>query len=193
MHKSPISLAVVANIFRTLRGRFGSQFVDRFRSGQLVPDGSPNAGKDTGLLEAMDVWAHELRGLSETDIRHGLDTKFKFPPSADEFVQACCGRDYTPPALPGYDALPAPRMTREEAEVHIAQVQKAARSMRFPSENRLRLGWAYGIADEVKRGVYQGGTHCKRMAALAIQHSHKPVPESLVPYLPKSNSMEDAA
>lgn len=90
-------------------------------------------------------------------------------------------------------ALPAPKMTREEAEVQIAQVKRAARSMRFPSDNVRKLEWAYAIADETARGVYRGGMHGKRMAAEAIRDSRKPVHESLVPFLTKTNPMEDAA
>ena len=52
---------------------------------------------------------------------------------------------------------------------------------------------AYAIADKTARGVYKGGMHGKRMAAEAIRDSRKPVPESLVPFLTKTNPMEDAA
>jgi hypothetical protein len=192
MHKSPISPAIVANIFRTLRGRFGSPFVERYRSGDVVPEGRPNAGKDTGLLEAMEVWAHELRDLTPADIEHGLKCKFKYPPSADEFVQACCTREFTPPPpVSDRAALPAPKMTREEAQVRIAEVGGAVK--RFPTDNSVKLDWAYKIADEAARGVYCGGVHGKRMAADAIQTARKPVPESLQPFLTKTNPMEDAA
>lgn len=182
-------------IFRTLRGRFGSSFVDKFRDGgEKVID--PTSGKlvDPGLLEAMDVWAFELRNLSKADIQHGLSCSFKYPPSADEFLSACCSRDIRPPA-PEYNhaQLEAPKMTREEAEVQIAQVKRATRSMAFPNDNKRRLEWAYAIADETARGVYRGGMHGKRMAAEAILDSRKPVPESLVPFLTKTNPMEDAA
>lgn len=195
MSKSPVSQATVAMIFRSLRGRFGTVFVDRYRSGEVVPDGQPNAGKDTGLLEAMDVWAHELRGLSAAEIQRGMETKFKFPPSSDEFVQACC-RDVDYAALSHNDqfkALPAPTLTREEAAERIAQVQGVARSARFPSDNRLCLEWAYTIADETARGVYHGGICLKRMAAEAIRNSLRPVPESLREFLPKQDQASEVA
>jgi len=193
MSNSPASLATVAMIFRSLRGRFGTAFVDRYRSGSVVPDGQPNAGKDTGLLEAMAVWAHELRGLSAAEIQRGVEAKFKFPPSCDEFVQACC-RDVDYAALHNeqFKALPAPTLTREEAAQRMAQVQGAARSARFPIDNRLRLDWAYAIAEETARGVYHGGIWLKRIAALAIESSRKPVPESLRAFLPKSTVEAEA-
>lgn len=185
--------SVIANIFRSLRGRFGNAFVDKYRSGKSVPAGQPNAGKDTGLLEAMDVWGHELRELSAKDIEHGLSCKFKYPPSADEFVQACCTREITPPMPdPDQKALSAPRMSREQAEVHIAQVRKTANSMRFPSDNVRKLDWAYQIAEETAAGAYRCG-YGQRMAAEAFYDAGKPVPESLVPFLAKANPMEQAA
>ena len=110
MHKSPISQATVANIFRVLRGRFGTAFVDKFRSGVRI-EGGPFAGKDAGLLETMDVWANELAGLSMADIEHGLSIKFKFPPSCDEFVQACVQRDYSAQAHNTVPALPPAAIT----------------------------------------------------------------------------------
>ncbi len=113
MHSSHINRDTVAMIFRSMRGRFGTAFVDKFRSGKAVPHGQPDAGKDTGLLEAMDIWAHELRDLTQADIEHGMSHKFKWPPSADEFVTACIDSRMQrvkefPPALP--------RPPRTEAE-----------------------------------------------------------------------------
>ncbi|OBU85851.1 hypothetical protein [Chromobacterium subtsugae] len=195
MQHSQVDRDVVNDIFRSLRGRFGNAFVDKFRSGERVPkdQGLPYEGMDIGLLEAIDVWVHELRNLSPADIRHGLESKFRYPPSADEFVQACCSRDYAPPASDSYDALPAPTMSREEAEVHIAQVHQAAKGMQFPSGHGQRMDNWLKIADEVARGVYKGGTIGKRYAAEALAKAGRPVPEALQAYLPKTNPMEDAA
>ncbi|MBM2884075.1 hypothetical protein JFK97_06695 [Chromobacterium phragmitis] len=195
-------------VFRSLRGRFGNAFVDKYRSGEdKVTD--PISGKlvDPGLLEAMDVWAYELRELSKADIQHGLKAKFKYPPSSDEFVQACCSREITPPTPTLTDEaqrkLAGPSMTREEAEVHIAQVAQAAKSMAMPTDNRHRLEWAYKIAREINQGVSRTNAYTRRMAAEALLNARKPVPVELVPYLPelraedaptpKTNPMEDAA
>ena len=90
-------------------------------------------------------------------------------------------------------ALPAPKMSQGDVQVKIADVQRAAKKMRFPAGDRLELGWAYTIADEVARGVYKGGTLGKRYAAEALQKAGRPVPEALQPYLAKTNPMEDAA
>ena len=172
---------VVGNIFRSLRGRFGNAFVDKFRSGQIVPLGQHNAGKDTGLLEAMDVWVYELRQLSAKDIEHGLSCKFKYPPSADEFVQACCTREITPPTPTGdQKALPAPKLTREEAEKHLSKIGGVVKRVNSGND-RLRLENWLAIADETERGVYpKAASFCQAMAAeVLFKHGHKLGPEML--------------
>ncbi|MGC0155011.1 hypothetical protein ACPRNU_21340 [Chromobacterium vaccinii] len=201
MQHSQVDRDVVNDIFRSLRGRFGNAFVDKFRSGERVPkdQGLPYEGMDIGLLEAIDVWVHELRNLSPADIRHGLESKFRYPPSADEFVLACCTREITPPTPTLTDEaqrkLAAPAITREQAEVHIATVARVAKSMSMPQNNRHRLDWAYTIAKEINRGVSTAPAYARRCAAEALFNARQSLPAELVPYLPesKTNPMEDAA
>lgn len=181
-------------VFRTLRGRFGNGFVDKFRTDdEKVLDSVTGRMVDPGLLEAMDVWAYELRKLNNADIQHGLTCRFKYPPSADEFVMACCTREFQPPA-PEYNPnqLTGPRMSREESVAHMAEVKRAARSMAFPADSARKLDWAFRIAEEAGRGVYRGGMIGKRMAAEAIRDSGKQVPPALVQYLQGSNMMHAA-
>ena len=194
MHKSPISQATVANIFRVLRGRFGTAFVDKFRSGVRVEDG-PFAGKDAGLLETMDVWANELAGLSMADIEHGLSIKFKFPPSCDEFVQACVQRDYSAQAHNTVPALPPAAITeldRQAARKHMATVTSTVRGMCFPQGNAKRVDWAERIARDVAAGNYTGGAYGARMAAEALLDARKPIPAALVKFLPDPNKHDNS-
>ena len=185
--------AVVGNIFRSLRGRFGTAFMDKFRSGKAVPEGQPNAGRDTGLLEAIDVWVYELRQLSAKDVEHGLSCKFKYPPSADEFVQACCTREIKPPT-PTSDlkALPAPTLTREEAEKHLSQLGGAVKRVNSGND-RLRLENWLVIADETERGVYpKTASYCQAMAAeVLFKHGYKLGP-AMMKHLP-AKYREEAA
>ncbi|WP_374557724.1 hypothetical protein [Aquitalea pelogenes] len=184
---------VVGNIFRSLRGRFGNAFMDKFRSGKAVPEGQQNAGRDTGLLEAIDVWVYELRQLSDKDIQHGLSCRFKYPPSADEFVHACCTREITPPTPTGdLQSLPAPTLTREQAEKHLSRLGGAVKSL-SSGNDRLRLDWAHKIAEESANGTYCGGLMGKRLAADAFYDSRNPVPAALLPFLSKNRAEEQAA
>lgn len=181
-------------VFRTLRGRFGNTFVDKYRDGgEKVHD--PVSGKevDPGLLEAMDVWAYELHQLSDKDIQHGLTCRFKYPPSADEFVQACCTREITPPKPdPDQKALPAPTLTREQAEKHLSKLGGAVKSL-SSGNDRLRLDWAHKIAEESANGTYCGGMMGKRLAADAFYDTRNPVPAALLPFLSKNRVEEQAA
>ncbi|OQS33005.1 hypothetical protein [Chromobacterium haemolyticum] len=97
------------------------------------------------------------------------------------------------PDVSDEEALPAPELSQQDVQVRIADVQRAAKRMKFPSDNRVRLEWAFKIADETARGVYRGGMSGKRLAAEAIRQSHQAVPESLQPFLAKTKPMEDAA
>lgn len=173
---------VVGEIFRVMRGRFGSPFLTKFQTGKLVPDGMPYAGYDVGLLEAMDVWVQELQDLSPYDIKHGLSARFKHPPSCDEFIAACCGpdREYTPPAGSGTRALPVPTLSREEA----------SRRLKDLSADRLCNGGAMShrerellIADEIARGVYKGGLWSKQQTAMYLL-SIGELPQHMAQYLP---------
>ncbi len=187
---------LVAAVFRSLRGRFGNAFIDKFRTGRTVPDGQPHAGKDTGLLEAMDVWAYELRHLSQADIRHGLASRFKYPPSADEFITACCNRDYsTHPAnaLPALTLAPPDALERELAAKHLATVAGTVKRLAMPP-SRLRIDWAERIARQVATGHYKGGHYGARLAAEALLAARQPIPPALVPYLPvPANDHDDGA
>lgn len=193
---TPLPHELVAAVFRSLRGRFGNAFVDKFRTGRLVPAGQPHAGKDTGLLEAMDVWAYELRHLGEADIRHGLASRFKYPPSADEFITACCNRDYSAhPAnvLPALAKAPPDALERELAARHLASVAGTVKRLAMPP-SRLRIDWAERIARQVAAGHYKGGHYGASLAAQALLAARQAIPPSLVPYLPTpANDQPDEA
>ncbi|WP_047236931.1 hypothetical protein [Chromobacterium subtsugae] len=258
-----IPLRWVDEIFRRLMGRFGAQFADKYRSGVIVdqrtgktlqPTDDMTYAVDAGVEEAKQVWAEELdlSRITPDQIKSGLQVRYQYPPSCDEFIRGCHGgngADRDPEALfyraqaemgnrrarkpqnwpspplfwaavsLGNDllhsdyrsmkgrwiaaldanrdrmadvpevrndaALPA-TMSREEAEVQIAQVHRAAKSMRFPSDNAHRLDNWLAIADEVARGVYKGGTLGKQHAAAALKKAGHAVPDSLIPYLPES-------
>lgn len=174
-------------IFRTLRGRFGNAFVDKYRdNGERVQDHVSGKLVDPGLLEAMDVWAYELRNLSEAEIRHALETKFKYPPSADEFVTAACNRDYSAHPANTLPALPPAQITeldRQAAAKHMGTIAGTVKRMSM-GQFGLRLDWAENIAKEVAAGHYKGGAYGARMAAEALLASRRTVPASLVPFLP---------
>lgn len=191
--RPPLPYEVVAMIFRSLRGRFGNAFVDKFRTGRYVPEDQPNAGKDLGLLEAMDVWAHELRELSQQDIEHGLRCRFKFPPSADEFITAACTRDYGAMPSNQFAALPPARITeldRERAAQHLQTVTGTVRKVVGSTNHGQRLDWALEIARRIERGLPQSSYGAK-LAAEALLNARQSIPAVLAKYLPAPANDED--
>ncbi|MEN9659945.1 MAG: hypothetical protein RL571_3410 [Pseudomonadota bacterium] len=88
-----LPLAWVEKIFRKMHGRFGNQFVDKFRSGEsfevTLMDGNTEE-RDTGIENAKMVWAEELAGFSGEEIARGMAAKFLYgAPDLDKFQVAC--------------------------------------------------------------------------------------------------------
>ncbi|KUM04234.1 hypothetical protein KIF53_09500 [Chromobacterium subtsugae] len=96
-----IPLRWVDEIFRRLSGRFGAQFTEKFRSGVLVDHGGNlislggdmSSAVDAGIEAAKQVWAEELdfAGITPDQIKRGLQERYQYPPSCDEFIRGCQG------------------------------------------------------------------------------------------------------
>lgn len=84
MSESSMPMEWIDRIFVRMHGRFGNQFFDKFRLGQLG-----QSGEDLGIENAKSVWADELAGFTVDEIKRGLSARFSFPPSCDEFRLAC--------------------------------------------------------------------------------------------------------
>ena len=81
MNSKNLPLEWVDKIFMRLHGRFGNQFLDKFRIGQLNHN-----GEDVGIVNAKQVWAEDCRHLTAERVRKGLEAKYDFPPSCDDFI-----------------------------------------------------------------------------------------------------------
>lgn len=69
-----------------MQGNYGSRFLNQWKTGQTLPDGT-----DAGLKNAMACWADKLGGFSEQPerIRRVLDSLPADPPSLPQFVELC--------------------------------------------------------------------------------------------------------
>lgn len=81
----------VDRIWDRMQGRYGSLWLDRWRSGQTVDvAGQP---MDAGILNAKRVWCDELGGFAERgDVISAALTACgsrPLPPTLPEFLQAC--------------------------------------------------------------------------------------------------------
>ena len=90
----------VERIFMRLHGRFGNQFYDKFRTGQMTKN-----NEDAGIVNAKHTWASELAGISGERIKLALEVNYDYPPSCDDFKKNCVTAKIHPPV---YQSLPAP-------------------------------------------------------------------------------------
>ena len=97
----------VERIFMRLHGRFGNNFFDKFKIGQLN-----DAGEDVGIANAKATWSLELAGVSAERIKAGLDAKYQYAPNCDEFLKKCVTSN-----IHDFKALPAP-VSYEDNKVH---------------------------------------------------------------------------
>jgi len=92
----------VERIFMRLHGRFGNNFFDKFKIGQV---------NDVGIANAKATWSLELAGISAERIKAGLDAKYQYAPSCDEFLKHCVTNN-----IQDFKALPAPVSYAENKE-----------------------------------------------------------------------------
>lgn len=116
----------VERIFDRMQGLYGSLWVDRWRSGELIARDSQSF--DRGLLLAKETWAQELGGFVEMPerISRALDAcrHRNLPPTLPEFLDACRQQHADAPK-----ALAAPRATAEQVA---QQTEVIARRMSAP-------------------------------------------------------------
>lgn len=78
---------VMERIFSELHGLFGNQFLDKYRTGQIID------GKDTGIENTKAVWIDKIagNGLRLSEIKRGMNAcqRAKYPPSWSEFLEYC--------------------------------------------------------------------------------------------------------
>ena len=85
---SPQSLPerYVAKIFQEMQGNYGSRFLNQWKTGQVLADGT-----DAGIVNAMAMWGKKLAGFIDHPecIRRALDRLPNDPPSLPQFVEMC--------------------------------------------------------------------------------------------------------
>lgn len=76
----------VAKIFQELQGNYGTRFLNQWKTGQTLADGT-----DAGVKNAMATWARKLSGFIDMPevFKDVLESLPSDPPSAPEFVNLC--------------------------------------------------------------------------------------------------------
>ena len=74
----------IQKIFATMQGHYGTRFLNMWKTGQVLPDGT-----DAGIANAMNHWDKKLAGYatSPETIRKVLDNLPADPPSLPQFYE----------------------------------------------------------------------------------------------------------
>jgi len=126
-----------------MQGLYGSLWVDRWRTGELVD--TPRGQVDRGVMQAKATWAQELAGFADQPERlmKAIDAcgSRPMPPTLPEF------RDYARQAhVQVQSALPSPT---PDAERRAANVERAAAIKVAEAPGKL---WAHRLKDRYMRG-----------------------------------------
>lgn len=84
--RRPLPDSWVAKIFQAMQGNYGTRFLNQWKTGQSLPDGT-----DAGVRNAMGFWADKLGGFADRPacIRRVLDSLPTEPPSLPQFIELC--------------------------------------------------------------------------------------------------------
>jgi hypothetical protein len=74
----------VQKIFATMQGHYGTRFLNMWKTGQILSDGT-----DAGVANAMEHWSRKLAGWSDSPetIKRTLENLPADPPSLPQFCE----------------------------------------------------------------------------------------------------------
>ena len=84
----------IQRIFATMQGNYGTRFMNQWKTGQVLPDGS-----DAGVVNAMNHWSEKMGGTSAATIKRALENLPEEPPSLPQFIALLRRSDVEPPVL----------------------------------------------------------------------------------------------
>lgn len=147
LKRQPLPDSWVERIFDRMQGLYGSLWLDRWRSGEVLEQGGQRF--DRGLLLAKATWADELSGFADQPARiaQALDAcrSLKFPPTVPEFLALC--RETYPDRV---TALPAPDVPPAVIAARQAEAEEMAKQVAAPRVDH--KAWAKGLRAEFLAG-----------------------------------------
>jgi hypothetical protein len=86
----------IQKIFSTMQGHYGSRWMNMWKIGQTLPDGS-----DAGIVNAMNHWAEKLGGYKDhpETIKRALESLPMEPPTLPQFMEHLRHSFVEPPVL----------------------------------------------------------------------------------------------
>lgn len=133
LHQHPKRLpdSWVQKIFATMQGHYGTRFLNMWKTGQILPDGS-----DAGMINAMNHWAEKLGGYVDykDTLRRALDNLPPDPPSLPAFLEHL-RRSHVPHA----PVLIEHRLTPEEEAANKQKIAEVlARAKEILNEKKIQ-------------------------------------------------------
>ena len=102
----------IQRIFATLQGNYGTRFMNQWKTGQALPDGS-----DAGVVNAMNHWSEKMAGTSAETIKRALEQLPEEPPTLPQFM-ALLRRSYVePPVLRLGNELTVEQMAKNKRRI----------------------------------------------------------------------------
>jgi len=83
----------IQRIFAAMQGNYGTRFMNQWKTGQVLPDGS-----DAGVVNAMNHWAEKMGGISAATIKRALENLPEDPPSLPQWMNLL-RRSYVEPSV----------------------------------------------------------------------------------------------
>lgn len=109
-------------IFSTMQGHYGSKWMNMWKIGQTLPDGS-----DAGIVNAMNHWAEKLGGYkhSPDTLKRALENLPIDPPTLPQFMELL-RHSYVPPKV----AMIEKQFTAEELAENKKRAEEAIAKLR---------------------------------------------------------------
>jgi hypothetical protein len=102
----------IQRIFATMQGNYGTRFMNQWKTGQVLPDGS-----DAGVVNAMNHWADKMGGTSAATIKRALENLPEEPPSLPQWINLLRRSYVEPPVLRIGNELTAEQRAKNKAKI----------------------------------------------------------------------------
>ena len=102
----------IQRIFATMQGNYGTRFMNQWKTGQVLPDGS-----DAGVVNAMNHWADKMGGTSAATIKRALENLPEEPPSLPQWINLLRRSYVEPPVLRMGNELTAEQRAKNKARI----------------------------------------------------------------------------
>jgi hypothetical protein len=113
----------IQRLFAALQGHYGTRFMNMWKTGQTLPDGS-----DAGVMNAMSIWSEKMAGFSAATIKRALENLPEDPPTLPQWINLLRRSYVEPPVLRLGNELTAEQRAKNKARIAelIAKVKEKA-------------------------------------------------------------------